>query len=119
MPAETQNPPQKPAAPWPAPGDSIRTMARMARLKKGETPTPPRENRQKLIKQLVTDGGRRMVLEVDAPVNAHLENLYQHLAATEKGRTVNYQEAIRRAIVAHSKALGPAPEEPSTTTQQA
>ena len=89
---------------------SVRTMSRMARLKKGEKPEAPRENRQKLIKQLIEEGGRRMVLELDKATNAELENLYLHLALTEKGRAVNYKEAIRRAIFAQSAALGKAPE---------
>lgn len=85
-------------------------MTRMARLKKGEKPEAPRENRQKLIRQLIEEGGRRMVLELDKATNAELENLYLHLSLTEKGRAVNYKEAIRRAILAHSAALGKAPE---------
>lgn len=51
-----------------------------------------------------------MVLELDKATNAELENLYLHLALTEKGRAVNYKEAIRRAIFAQSAALGKAPE---------
>lgn len=55
---------------------SVRTMSRMARLKKGEKPEAPRDNRQKLIKQLIEEGGRRMVLELDKATNAELENLH-------------------------------------------
>lgn len=97
---------------------AVLTMPPMARLKKGEAPEPPRDNRQKLINQLIKDGGRRMVLELDGPVNEHLQNLYLHLAAAEKGRGVNYKEAICRAIVAQSLALGPAPASEDATTQQ-
>ena len=109
-PPETAGAETSPVPPHENVPESVRTMTRMARLKKGEKPEAPRDNRKKLIRQLIEEGGRRMVLELDKATNAELENLYLHLSLTEKGRAVNYKEAIRRAIFAHSAALGKAPE---------
>lgn len=75
----------------------------MARLPKGQAPTPRKERLQRYRAELEREGGRRVIIDLPEPGASALARIIERDSDAQAPRPMSIKDAITNALVHYAK----------------